>query len=102
MNFKGGRLVQLSGGASVARLKKEYENGTGDKDRTAYFGIVFNPKAKVGYLNNNVACGAVSIGIGGNEFLGGKNKASFTYVGTIERATVKAGGKIVVREGRIA
>ena len=83
-------------------MKKEYENGSGDKDKIAYFGIGFNPKAEVGYLNNNVAYGAVSIGIGGNEFLGGSNKASFTYVGTIEGATVKTGGKTIVREGRIA
>jgi len=102
LSFKGGRLAQLSGGASIARLKKEYTSGSGEKDRIAYFGIGFNPKAKVGYLNNNVAYGAVSIGFGGNEFLGGNNKANFTYVGTIEGATVRAGGKTIVKDGRIA
>lgn len=101
LDFKDGRLTQLYGGISGARVKREYESGSGDKDRIAYFGIGFNPKAKVGYLNNNVSNGAVSIGIGGNEYLGGKNQASFTFIGTIEGATVKADGKTIVSKGRI-
>ena len=101
LNFKAGRLGPLSGSASVARVKKEFESGTGDKDRIGYFGIGFNPKAKVGYLVNNVAYGAVSIGIGSNEFIGGKNKSNFGYVGTIEGATVEADGRTIVKKGRI-
>jgi len=82
-------------------LKKNWEEGTGDKNRIAYFGIGFNPRAETGYLVNNVAYGAVSIGFGGNEFLGGKNKSSFTHVDTINGATVKADGRTILQKGKI-
>ncbi len=99
--FKDGRVVQLRGNASTAKMQKNYAEGTGDKDRIAYFGIGFNPKAETGYTINNVAYGAVTVGIGGNEFLGGKNKPGFFYNDTIVGATVKADGKVILQKGRL-
>lgn len=101
LSFEDGRVVRFSGDRSVARLKKDWEKGTGDKDRIGYFGIGFNPRAETGYTVNNVAHGAVSIGIGGNESIGGKNKPGFFYIGTLTGATVEADGKIILRKGKI-
>ena len=75
--------------------------GTGDKDRIGYFEIGFNPRAETDYTVNDIAYGAVSIGIGGNESLGGKNKSSFSYAGTLTGATVEADGRTVLRKGKI-
>jgi leucyl aminopeptidase (aminopeptidase T) len=99
--FKDGKVVKLTGNTSTAKLEKNWEQGTGDKDTIAYFGIGFNPKAETGYTVNNVACGAVSVGVGGNEFLGGKNKPGFFHLDTITGATVKADGRTILQKGRI-
>jgi leucyl aminopeptidase (aminopeptidase T) len=102
LSFKDGRVTQFKGNASTVALKKNYDDGAGDKDRIAWFGIGFNPKAETGYTVNNVAYGAVSIGIGGNEFIGGKNKPGYFYVDTVTGATVKADGKTIIQKGKLA
>jgi len=101
LSFENGRVARFSGNSSTARLKKDWEKGTGDKDRIGYFGIGFNPRAETGYTVNDVANGAVSIGIGGNESLGGKNKPGFFHLGTLTGATVEADGRTILRKGKI-
>ena len=100
LSFENGRVVDLTGNASTAGVKRNFESGAGDKDRIGYFGIGFNPKAETGYLVNNVAYGAVSIGFGGNEFIGGKNKPGFFALDTIVGATVTADGKTILQKGK--
>ncbi|HUK80062.1 MAG TPA: aminopeptidase [Nitrososphaerales archaeon] len=101
LTFEKGRVVSFRGNASTAALKKRWESGTGDKEKIGYFGIGFNPKAETGYTVNNVAYGAVSIGIGGNEFLRGKNRPGFTYIDSIVGATVKADGETILQKGKL-
>lgn len=100
--FKGGRLTGFEGDASTARLKEDWEKATGDKDKIASFSIGFNPSAKTGYTINQVASGAVSVGLGGNEDLGGVNKPGFFYVGTLTGADVTADGELIVKKGKIS
>ena len=99
--FENGKLVSFGGDPSTAALKKMWESGTGDKDRIGYFGIGFNPKAEAGYTVNNVAYGAVSIGVGGNEFVRGKNRPGFFFLDSIVGATVKADGKTILQKGKL-
>jgi leucyl aminopeptidase (aminopeptidase T) len=101
LSFRNGRVASIKGDANVAAVKKVYESGTGDKDRIGYFSIGFNPKAKTGYTANNVALGAVSVGIGNNEFIRGKNGPGFFYLDTIVGATVKADGKTILQKGKL-
>lgn len=101
LSFKDGRVTRFTGDRSTARLEKYWKSGTGDKDRIGYFGIGFNPRAETGFTVNSVANGAVSIGIGGNEDIGGKNKPGFFHIGTLTGATVEADGRTVLRRGRI-
>ncbi|HYC11487.1 MAG TPA: aminopeptidase [Nitrososphaerales archaeon] len=100
--FRDGRLTKFEGGASTRRLKDEWEHATGDKDMIASLSIGFNPAASTGFTFNDVAGGGVSVGIGSNEFNGGKNKSSFFFSGTLAGATVTADDKTVVRAGKIA
>ena len=101
LTFKHGKIVNFKGNASTVALKKNWEEGTGDKSNIAYFGIGFNPKAETGYTVNNVAYGAVSLGFGGNEFFGGNNKSGFFHLDTITGATVKADGRTILRGGKL-
>lgn len=99
--FRKGRVVEFDGDRSIERVKEDWTKATGDKDRFAYFSMGFNPKAKSGYTINSVVAGTVSVGIGGNEDLGGVNKPGFFYVGSIAGATLEAGGNAIVRNGRL-
>ena len=101
LRFEGGRVVSFKGNSSTSKVKELWESGTGDKDRIGYFGIGFNPKAEAGYTVNNVANGVVSVGIGGNEFIRGKNRPGVFVLDSIVGATVKADGKTILQKGKI-
>jgi leucyl aminopeptidase (aminopeptidase T) len=99
--FKGGKITEFSGNTSIIRLKEDWKKAGGDKDRIAYFSIGFNPSAKTGFTINQVASGAVSVGIGGNEDLGGVNKPGFFYSGTLSGADVMADERMILKKGKI-
>ena len=82
-------------------MKKQYDLASGDKDRIAAISIGTNPKAQVGFLQNSIVRGAVSVGLGGNEFLGGPNKSSFGFESTIRAAALEVDGKEIVRDGKL-
>jgi hypothetical protein len=46
--------------------------------------------------------GAVQIGIGDNEYIGGKNSSSFGMAGTVSKATLKIDGRTIIKNGRIS
>jgi hypothetical protein len=45
--------------------------------------------------------GAVTVGVGGSQFMGGPNKSSFAFEDTVRAATVEADGKPIVRDGKL-
>jgi aminopeptidase len=99
--FKDGKITKFEGDASNRRLKANWESSTGDRDRIAYFSIGFNPVAKTGYAMNNVALGAVTLGIGGNSDMGGKNRPGFFALRTLKGATVTADGEALLKDGKL-
>jgi leucyl aminopeptidase (aminopeptidase T) len=99
--FHEGRLTGFEGDAAALALRKQYEASSGDRDRIASFTIGTNPKATLGFLQNSLVRGAVSLGVGGNEFFGGSNKSAFGFESTVRAATVEADGKPIVREGKV-
>jgi len=99
--FSGGRLTSWEGDAVAERLKDQWDRASGDRDRIAYLQIGVNPRAKFGFLQNDIVRGAVLIGAGGNQFSGGPNKSSFSHAQTVSRATVEVDGKPLVRGGKL-
>jgi len=99
--FSGGRVVTWEGDRVAMRLKAQWMQAAGDRDRIAWFSIGLNPRAKVGFLQNNIVRGAVDIAIGGNGYTGGTNKPGFNYDGVIPEATVEVDGKPIVRDGNL-
>ncbi len=99
--FKEGRVVEFGGDSSGGKVRDLWEKSAGDKDRIGYFGLGFNPKVETGYTVNEVASGAVSVGIGGNELLGGTNKSGFSFQHTITEATVTSDGKTLLKNGQL-
>jgi len=100
--FRDGKVAEFSGDLSTKHLKQEWERAPGDKDRIASLWIGFNPKAEPGYTSNNIVSGAVSVGIGGNEDIGGRNKPGFNFVDTIVGATLKVDGKTLLEKGKLS
>jgi len=101
LSFRDGKVTQFFTDPASKVARDQWKAAGGDKDRIALFGIGFNPKAEPGYTSNNIVSGAVSIGIGGNMDIGGKNKPGFTFVDQVIGATVQADGKTIVKQGKI-
>ncbi len=100
LTFEDGKVTEFKGNSSTEAVRKNWEAGTGDKDNIGLFGIGFNPKAEAGYTINNVAYGAVSIGVGGNGPLGGKNRPGSFILDSMTGATVKVDGRTMLQKGK--
>jgi len=99
-SFKGGKLTTYDAAKNIRTPKEWWQKAHGDKDKlgTLTFGI--NPKAKYGFLNNSAVLGAVSIAIGDNRYIGGKNNSDYFFEATLGKATVKLDKKTFVRRGK--
>jgi aminopeptidase len=99
--FRNGRLTNFTATKNGDMVIPVWEQATGEKSQFGWFGIGFNPGAKAGFLGDNIVAGAVTLGVGENTILGGKNVSTFGFQGTIKKSTVTIDGRAVVREGRL-
>jgi len=51
---------------------------------------------------DHIVEGAVQIGIGDNEYIGGKNSATFGMAATLSKATLDIDGKTLIKNGLLA
>jgi leucyl aminopeptidase (aminopeptidase T) len=101
LSFGDGRLSSLSGGRNSEALRSMYEKATGDKDRIGWLEIGLNPKASVGFTYNNIVLGTVTVGIGLNKELGGRNDSDWALPVVLENSTVKLDRKTVLKQGKL-
>jgi len=99
-SFKKGKLTTFGATKNVKPIKDWWEKAHGDKDRIGSMTFGVNPQANYGFLNNVIVQGAVSIGIGDNRFIGGKNNSDYGFEGTLSKATVKLDKKTFIRRGK--
>ncbi len=99
--FTNGRLTSFETETSSKKLKELWSLAKGDKSKLATFSLGYNPQAETGYTVSQIALGAVTVGIGGNTFLGGTNKSGFGFAHTLTGATVKADGKTILKNGKL-
>lgn len=99
--FKSGLVSGFEGDSSIKPVKDDWVHAAGDRSRIAYFALGFNPRALPNYTVNSLVSGAVSIGIGGNQFVGGKNNSSFFFLHTLTNATITADGETLAKSGRV-
>ncbi len=99
--FKNGKLTSMKAKKNLEPASKQVEKATGDKDKISFLQIGLNPKAEYGYLMDNIVEGAVQIGIGDNEYIGGKNSSSFGMAATMGKATLDIDGRTIIRNGRL-
>lgn len=100
-NFDRGRVTEFEVSKEGRTLRERYAKAEGDKDRVGFFMIGINPNAVFGYTFDSLVQGAVTLGIGGNEEIGGKNRSSFSAYATLRRASVTVDGKMIVDRGKV-
>src|SRR2546425_4336464 len=98
--FSGGRLVDYKADKNVEAFANYFKASSGEKDRIGSLTIGLNPRASYlgGFVDHFVA-GAVTIGLGGNQDIGGANRSSFDFGATLQKASVTADGMRVVEAG---
>jgi len=99
--FEGGRVTSFNAEKNLDAIKPIFDKAHGDKDKIASVTIGLNPRVKTGFIIDNLAKGTVSIGIGSNLDIGGKNDSDYGFQGTLSQATVELDGRTVVENGRI-
>ena len=98
--FKNGKVTSFKGGKNIEAIRATWERATGDKDKIGSFTLGINPKAKTGFLYNDIVLGTATIGIGENRELGGENESSWMFSITGSKPTVRLDGKPIVKKGR--
>ena len=98
--FRDGHAVEIAAKRNVAASQAGWETATGAKDMFASFALGLNPRAKSGFVNNTIPAGAVTIGLGDNRGLGGRNASSYDFASSLAAATVEMGGRVVVDRGK--
>lgn len=103
LKFENGRLVEIAALKNKKVFEKVFEERSGDKDRIGELRIGINNKSEfVGYETiDPIVEGAVSIGMGNNKHMRGKNESDFMFLGTMKKATLEIDGKVIVSEGKI-
>jgi len=100
-DFKDGTLKKYQARLNSNVLKTSYEKATGEKDRVAVLGIGLNPKARIGFLQDSIVAGAVTVAIGGNDDVGGASKTDFYFPGVITKATLSVDGNTIIQNGKV-
>ena len=100
-SFRNGEVSKFTAKANGEMIIPIWERATGDRSKFGWFGIGFNPAAKTGFLGDNIASGAITVGIGENKLFGGKNVSTFGFQGTLKKSTVKVGDQTIVADGKL-
>ncbi|HYM40196.1 MAG TPA: aminopeptidase, partial [Thermoplasmata archaeon] len=98
--FRDGHAIDISAKRNLAASQASWETATGAKDMFGGFSVGLNPKAKAGFLQNPVVAGTVTIGIGDNRLIGGKNESSYGFASHLAHGTVEIGGTVVIDRGK--
>src|SRR2546425_12452561 len=98
--FSGGRLVDYKADKNVEAFANYFKASSGEKDRIGSLTIGLNPRASYlgGFVDHFVA-GAVTIGLGGNQDIGGAHPSSLDFRAAVREGTGAAGGMEVVGGG---
>lgn len=99
--FKNGKLVTIEADKNIEVFKKYFEKISGERDKIGRFIIGLNPEIKPQTIFDMMALGAVSIAVGYNKDIGGRNEATAHHEVTIFNATVKIDGETIIENGKI-
>lgn len=100
--LREGRLRSYSYGQGAENFETPYGEAPRGRDQPAFFSIGLNPEISMSPQMEDQELGAVSVRIGGNKFLGGRNPCPFLSWLVVRGADVSIDGRLVVRGGKLA
>jgi len=104
LRFADGRITDFKAERGGDAFKRLLEKAEGGKDRIGEFGVGTNYGIKpVGWsIYDEKALGTAHIAVGNNIHLGGVNEASIHVDFVLDKPTIEADNKVILRKGRIA
>jgi len=99
--FRHGRIVKCSARAGIDAFENYMKSTQGDADKFGFFGIGLNPGLKHGFTQDDKVAGRVTVGIGGNEDKGGKNRtlANRHWWASVSQGTLKIDKEPILKDG---
>ncbi len=104
LEIKDGRVVGMSAKAGLDPLKARYDKADAGHDLVGVVDFGINSSLKVpegSAVNAWSRAGAVTVGIGNNQWAGGSNLSDFGMNPEVARATVTVDGKPIVENGKL-
>ncbi len=103
LEFKHGKITRYHAQSGIDCFKRYLNSGQGDLDKFAFFGIGLNPGLRHGFTQDDKVLGGVTVGVGGNEDKGGKNRTAGNnhWWASMPQATVKVDNVPLVENGRV-
>lgn len=101
--FEGGKMRRADADEHLDVFKMFFTEEKRKKgaDQLGWMQVGLNPAAKCGFLENSIAEGVVTVGIGDNSDLGGNNRSAFGIPAFLKDATLEVDGRELVSHGRI-
>lgn len=97
--FSGGRLTEARFGTGGERFDKPYKKAGKGRDQPGMLAIGLNPQLHDTPQVEDREAGALLVSVGGNQYLGGKNKAAFFGWAIAADATLEVDGKTLPISG---
>lgn len=103
MTVRAGRVVEITGGASAARLREMVAAADANATNIAEFAIGTNDRARLigSMTEDKKVWGSVHMAIGDNHVIGGTVTSDLHLDGLLLRPTVELDGRTVVDDGRL-
>jgi leucyl aminopeptidase (aminopeptidase T) len=101
LNFKHGKTVKYDAQSGIESFESYLKSEDTDSGKFAFVGFGLNTGLRHGFTQDDKVLGGITIGIGGNEDKGGKNRTvgNSHWWGSMTKATVSVDSKTIVADG---
>src|SRR5262249_49616823 len=104
LTFTGGKLTAMTAKSGLEPLRKLYDAAGGGKDQLGVLDIGINPAVRYApgsKMLSWVPAGMVTLVVGGNQWAGGDNAATFNLANFLPGSTVTLDDKVIVDKGTL-
>jgi len=103
LKFKNGKVVKYTAQTGIDDFENYIKSSQDDINKFGFFGLGLNRGLRHGFTQDDKVLGGVTIGIGGNEDKGGKNRTPENrhWWASMTQATVKIDKEIVLKDGNL-
>lgn len=91
--FSDGRLTHAEFGSGGERFDQPFQKGGTGRDRPGFLGVGLNPELRNTPQLEDGEAGVILVSVGGNRYLGGKNRSPFFGWAVVAGATAEIDGR---------